>query len=75
MAVGILGALLQAGMNTITQDGKQPQLVYGMGTEPFSTGEVGEKLNQRGRFEMSHSFLKVLSDKILIWEVKDVLLL
>lgn len=42
VAVGILGALLQAGMNTITQEGKQPQLVYGMGTQPFSTGEVGE---------------------------------
>lgn len=42
VAVGILGALLQAGMNTISQEGKQPQLVYGMGTELFSTGEVGE---------------------------------
>lgn len=67
MAVGILGALLQAGMNMITQEGKQPQLVYGMGTEPFSTGEAGEKLKQKGHFEMPHSLLKVLSDKILIW--------
>lgn len=69
MAVGILGALLQAG---ITQEGKQPQLVYGV---PFSTGEVGGKLNLQGHFEMAHSFLKVLTDKIFIWGVKGVLLL
>lgn len=75
MAVGILGALLQAGISTISQEGKQPQLVYGMGTELFSTGEVGGKLKQKGHFEMAHSLLKVLSDKILIWGVKDVLLL
>lgn len=74
MAVGILGALLQAGMNTITQEGK-PQLVHRMGTEPFSTGEVGGKLKQKGHLEMVHSLLKVLSDKILIWGGKDVLLL
>lgn len=43
------------------------QLVYGMGTEPFSTGGVEEKLKQKGDFEMAHSLLKVLSDKILIW--------
>lgn len=51
------------------------QLVYGIGTGPFSTGEIGEKLKQKGDFEMAHSLLKVLSDKILIWGVKDVLLL
>lgn len=53
MAVGILGALLQAGMNTVTQEGKQPQLVCGMGTEPFSTGG---KLKQKGHLEMDILF-------------------
>lgn len=75
VAVGILGTLLQAGTNPITQERKQPRLVYGMGTEPFSTGEVGGKLKQKGHPEVAHSLLKMLSDKILIWGMKDVLLL
>lgn len=53
VAAGILGALLQAGMNTVTQEGKQPQLVCGMGTEPFSTGG---KVKAKSHLEMDIVF-------------------
>lgn len=57
MAAGILGALLQAGMDMIVQEGKQPQPAAGAwtGMEIPSVREVGEKLEQKmslwgGRF-------------------------
>lgn len=48
--MAIIGALPLAGMDVITQDGKQPQPAGVHGVETPSIGEVEEKSEQKCRF-------------------------
>lgn len=66
VARGVFGAVLQVGMDAVTQS-RETTPVRGTGTETPSAGEVGEKLEQKGHFGLADLLLKAVSGKILRW--------